>query len=67
MNPHSSRGAFVGSSRDALRAGKSLCYAFVDEIDSNINSNYNGLQLTAEKRLSHGLSLLASYTCSKAG
>jgi hypothetical protein len=32
---------------------------------SSINSNYSGLQLTLEKRVSHGLSLLANYTWSK--
>jgi hypothetical protein len=34
-------------------------------VDSAINSNYNGLQFTVEKRLSYGLSLLANYTFSK--
>ncbi|HEY7305530.1 MAG TPA: TonB-dependent receptor [Bryobacteraceae bacterium] len=40
-------------------------YSTVAAIDSSINSNYNGLQLTTEKRLSYGLSLLANYTYSK--
>jgi hypothetical protein len=40
-------------------------YGNVGVIDSAINSNYNGLQLTVEKRLSRGLSLLANYTFSK--
>ncbi len=40
-------------------------YGPVNEIDSSINSNYNGLQLTVEKRLTYGLSLLANYTWSK--
>ena len=40
-------------------------YGPVNEIDSSINSNYNGLQLTVEKRLSYGLSMLANYTWSK--
>jgi hypothetical protein len=40
-------------------------YGPVNEIDSNINSNYNGLQLTVEKRLTYGLSLLADYTWAK--
>jgi hypothetical protein len=31
----------------------------------SINSHYNGLQLTLEKRVSHGLSLLANYTWAK--
>lgn len=34
-------------------------------LGSNNNSNYNALDLTVEKRLSHGVSLLAAYTWSK--
>jgi hypothetical protein len=40
-------------------------YGFVPVVDSSINSNYNGLQFTVEKRVSAGLSLLANYTWSK--
>jgi len=40
-------------------------FGFVNSIVSAINSHYNGLQLTVEKRLAHGLSLLANYTWSK--
>jgi hypothetical protein len=40
-------------------------FGFVNEIDSGINSNYNSLQLTVEKRLSYGFSLLANYAWSK--
>lgn len=40
-------------------------FGFVNTIVSAINSNYNGLQLTVEKRLTHGVSLLANYTWSK--
>ncbi len=40
-------------------------YGNVSVVDSAINSNYNGLQLTVEKRLSAGLSILANYTWSK--
>jgi hypothetical protein len=40
-------------------------YLYVNQIDSSINSNYNGLQLTVEKRLTYGLSMLANYTWSK--
>jgi hypothetical protein len=40
-------------------------FGFVNVIDSAINSNYNGLQLTLEKRLGFGLSLLANYAWSK--
>jgi hypothetical protein len=34
-------------------------------IDSGYNSNYNALQLSLEKRLTHGISFLADYTWSK--
>jgi hypothetical protein len=40
-------------------------FGFVNVIDSAINSNYHSLQLTVEKRLSYGLSLLANYAWSK--
>ena len=40
-------------------------YGSVSVVDSAINSNYNGLQVTVEKRFSAGLSLLANYTWSK--
>jgi len=40
-------------------------FGFVNTIDSAINSNYNGLQLTVEKRFGAGLSLLANYTWAK--
>jgi len=40
-------------------------YSNVSVVDSSINSHYNGLQLTVEKRLSAGLSLLANYTWSR--
>src|SRR6266478_1869310 len=40
-------------------------YSNVSVVDSAINSHYNGLQLTVEKRMSSGLSLLANYTWSK--
>ncbi|HLJ89598.1 MAG TPA: carboxypeptidase regulatory-like domain-containing protein [Candidatus Angelobacter sp.] len=36
----------------------------ITEHDSNSNSNYNALWITATKRLSHGLQLNASYTWS---
>ncbi|HYM09039.1 MAG TPA: TonB-dependent receptor, partial [Terriglobales bacterium] len=40
-------------------------FGFVNIIDSAINSHYNGLQLTLERHLSHGLSLLANYSWAK--
>ena len=40
-------------------------FANVGLLDSGNNSHYHSLQLTAEKRFSHGLSVLASYTWQK--
>ncbi len=39
-------------------------FAAVDQLSTGANSNYNGLQLTAEKRVAHGLDLHANYTWS---
>jgi hypothetical protein len=36
-----------------------------DQVDSVGNSNYNSLQIIVQQRLSHGLSLMASYTWSR--
>jgi Carboxypeptidase regulatory-like domain/TonB dependent receptor len=41
-------------------------FAAVSQIENTAGSNYNGLQLSANKRFSHGLTFLASYTYSKA-
>jgi outer membrane receptor protein involved in Fe transport len=38
----------------------------VGRIESGNNSHYNALQLNAEKRFAHGLSILANYTYSRA-
>lgn len=40
-------------------------FGFVNAIVSAISSNYNGLSLSAQKRVSSGLSLLGSYTWAK--
>jgi len=40
-------------------------YGFIDSINSGVNSNYNALQLTLQKNVSRGFSLLANYTWSK--
>jgi hypothetical protein len=49
-----------------LAASSSPCnYASVGLIAGLANSNYNALQTSLEKRFSHGLSFLASYTLSK--
>jgi hypothetical protein len=37
----------------------------VTQLNTGANSHYNGLQLTAEKRLTHGLQLMANYTWSR--
>ena len=41
-------------------------FGFVNSINSGVNSNYHALQLTGERRLSRGLSLLANFTWSRA-
>lgn len=40
-------------------------YSNITQVSYDINSNFNSLQLTAEKRYSKGLSILANYTWSK--
>jgi hypothetical protein len=37
----------------------------VTQLNTGANSHYNGLQLTADKRLTHGLQVLANYTWSR--
>jgi len=39
--------------------------AAIDYQDTNLNSNYNSLQISVNQRLSHGLSFLAAYTWSR--
>lgn len=40
-------------------------FSSIGEYSSDNNSHYDGLELSVEKRLSHGLHLLANYTWSK--
>jgi hypothetical protein len=40
-------------------------YGNITQVSRDINSSFNSLQLTTQKRLSHGLSFLANYTWSK--
>ena len=39
-------------------------FGAVTQLNTGANSHYNGLQLTAEKRLGHGLQVLGNYTWS---
>ena len=39
-------------------------FGAVTQLNTGANSHYNGLQLTADKRLAHGLQVLANYTWS---
>ncbi len=41
-------------------------FASVNQIENSANSIYHGLQLSAKKRFSHGLTFMSSYTWSKA-
>jgi hypothetical protein len=41
-------------------------FGSVAEINSGVNSNYNALQVTVEKRLGHGFSFLSSFAWAKA-
>ena len=40
-------------------------FGAVTQLSTGANSHYNGLQLTAEKRLSHGIQVQANYTWSR--
>lgn len=40
-------------------------FGSVTQLNTGANSHYNGLQLTADKRLSHGLQVQANYTWSR--
>jgi len=50
-------------STDARRAFQP--YGSISQASQDINSGYNSLQLTLQKRFTHGLTLLANYTWSK--
>jgi hypothetical protein len=51
----------------ALPFGTQFPYLnFIDRIGNYYESNYNGLQVTVTKRISHGLSFVAGYTYSHA-
>ena len=40
-------------------------FGAVTQLNTGANSHYNGLQLTADKRLSHGIQVLVNYTWSR--
>ena len=40
-------------------------FGAVTQLSTGANSHYNGLQVTADKRLTHGLQVLANYTWSR--
>jgi hypothetical protein len=40
-------------------------FGAVTQLNTGANSHYNGLQLTADKRLAHGLQVLVNYTWSR--
>ena len=46
-------------------APKDPRFGAVTQLSTGANSHYNGLQLTAEKRLGHGLQVQANYTWSR--
>ena len=48
-----------------LRSPPDPRFAAVTQLATGANSHYNGLQTTAEKRLSHGVQLQANYTFSR--
>ncbi|HYL92006.1 MAG TPA: carboxypeptidase regulatory-like domain-containing protein [Alphaproteobacteria bacterium] len=71
VNQPSVLGSFVAGSKpfvafsatDPFLAGKTLANS-ITERDSNSNSSYHALWITANQRLSHGLQFNASYTWS---
>jgi hypothetical protein len=62
LNPKPVGGA--ADTRLNLIAGSSL-FSTVQQDLQDINANYNSLQLSAEKRMTHGLMILVNYTWSK--
>ncbi|HVA72060.1 MAG TPA: carboxypeptidase-like regulatory domain-containing protein [Candidatus Limnocylindrales bacterium] len=55
-------GLTVGADPYYYPTANALVFASLAEQSSMTNSNYNSLQISANKALSHGLSFLASYT-----
>lgn len=40
-------------------------YSLIGQMEQDVNSSYNSLQLALQKRMSHGFTILANYTYSK--
>jgi hypothetical protein len=57
-----------GQSTEANTQERRIYPAFgpINSINSGVNSSYNALQLTVEKRFTHGFSFLTNFTWSKA-
>jgi hypothetical protein len=57
-------GAFVNASTDTVR--QFLGYSTIRVQENTGSSSYNGMQLSAQKRVSHGFTMSVAYTWSKA-
>jgi hypothetical protein len=66
LNQPNGQGAYpLASKTDSL--GNPMTYlGYVDQLSNDGRSNYNGLQTTLTKRLSHGISFTAGYSYSHA-
>jgi len=66
LNQPNGQGAYPLSSMTD-KSGNPMSYlGYVDQLSNDGRSNYNGLQATLTKRISHGLSFTAGYTYSHA-
>lgn len=63
LNPAVYGPGATASNTDARRAFKG--YGSISQASQDINSIYHSAQVTVQKRLSHGISLLANYTWAK--
>lgn len=54
-----------GSARTTDQRRALTQYGSISQVGQDINSSFNSLQVTAQKRMSRGLSVLANYTWSK--
>lgn len=51
--------------KNGVTGTSAACYTFFEMEDTGANSNYNSLQITMNRKFSHGLTLLGSYVWSK--